>query len=80
MPPSVEVICQKHPYLGECLDIRKLDREWRQHVFESEAKPEMSWGKYWQVVRRTKVSKPNEVYFHLRVIPFFKRSRRKNIE
>ena len=28
--------------------------EWRLYVFESEAKPEMSWEKYWQVVRDAK--------------------------
>ena len=61
-PPSLEVICQKLPYLRECLDTRKLDREWRQHVFESEAKSEMSWGKYWRVIRDAKTVTGEQKY------------------
>lgn len=53
-PSSLEAICQKLPYLSECLDTGKLDREWRQHVFESEAKSDMSWDEYWRIIRDAK--------------------------
>lgn len=54
MPPSLEAICRKLPYLSEMLDTEKLDREWRQHAFESKIKPDLHWDEYWTIIRDAK--------------------------
>ena len=53
-PTSLQPICKKLPYLNECLDTSKLDREWHQHVFESEVKSEMRWNEYWSIIKKLK--------------------------
>ena len=45
-PPFPGLICQQLSYLKEWLDASVLDREWRLHVFETNANPEMSWNEY----------------------------------
>lgn len=58
-------ISEKLPYLGECLDTSKLDREERQHVFESEVKPGMTWSGYWKLIRDAKTVTGNCKYPNL---------------
>ena len=55
-PTSLQPICKKLPYLNECLDTSKLDREWHQHVFESEVKSEMRWNEYWSIIKKLKTA------------------------
>lgn len=46
VPPSLKAICRKLPYLSEMLDTEKLDREWRQHAFESKINRDLNWNEY----------------------------------
>ena len=53
-PPSLGPIADKLPYLKESLDIDELDREWRQHTFESGLTEDLMWDQYWLKVRDAK--------------------------
>jgi hypothetical protein len=54
VPPSLEDICRQLPYLSRVVDTRKLDREWREHAFESGIKRSLSWDEYWKIIRDAK--------------------------
>ena len=36
------------------MDLRRLDMQWRSHVFEDNAKPELQWSEYWLNIRDAK--------------------------
>ena len=54
IPPSLEGICQKLPYLREILNTEKLDREWREHAMHDKVNGDLSWEEYWTTVRDVK--------------------------
>ena len=39
-----------------------LDREWRPHVFEPNANPDMSWNEYWQIIKAAKIATGEQKY------------------
>ena len=54
IPPSLEGICQKLPYLKEILNTEKLDREWREHAMHDKVNGDLSWEEYWTTIRDVK--------------------------
>ena len=44
------------------MDLSTLDMEWRQHVFEENAKPDHQWGEYWLNIRDAKTSSGEPKY------------------
>ena len=65
IPVSLASVVKKLPYLSTILDINKLDCEWRQHVFEEDLNPDLSWEEYWMTVRNVKVSSGEPKYPNL---------------
>ena len=53
------------PYLNEVLDAKKLDAEWRQHVFDPNLSPHLEWGKYWSLVKDAKIPSDQAKYPNL---------------
>ena len=54
IPRSLGAIFQKLQYLKDDVDLRRLDMQWRSHVFEDNAKPELQWSEYWLNIRDAK--------------------------
>ena len=54
IPPSLEGICQKLPYLKEILNTEKLDHEWREHGMHDKVNGDLSWEEYWTTIRDVK--------------------------
>ncbi len=54
IPPSLAEITKKLPYVREILDVNELDREWRQHMFDSDVNGDMVWDQYWSKVKGAK--------------------------
>ncbi|CAB3981994.1 Hypothetical predicted protein [Paramuricea clavata] len=65
MPRSLWRISQKLPYLGDFLDVKKLDVEWRQQAFEENASPDLQWDDYWKMVRDSQTASGEAKYPNL---------------
>ena len=65
VPASLASVVKKLPYLNTILDTKKLDGEWRQHVFEENLGPDLSWEDYWMNVRNAKLSTGEPKYPNL---------------
>ena len=65
VPPSLVEVVKKLPYLNEVLDAKKLDAEWRQHVFDPNHSPHLEWGKYWSLVKDAKIPSGQAKYPNL---------------
>lgn len=65
VPPSLVEVVKKLPYLNEVLDAKKLDAEWRQHVFDPNLSPHLEWGKYWSLVKDAKIPSGQAKYPNL---------------
>ena len=47
------------------LDAKKLDTEWREHVFDGNLSPDLEWEKYWSYVKNAKVPSEEAKYPNL---------------
>ena len=65
VPPSLTEVVKKLPYLNTVLDTKKLDGEWREHVFEEKLTPDLKWEEYWLVVKDAKISSGEPKYPNL---------------
>ena len=50
IPPLLVRIIQMLPYLPNILDVKKLDRECREHSLEEHVKPDLHWDEYWSII------------------------------
>lgn len=64
-PPSLAEVVKKLPYLNAVLDPKKLDAEWREHVFHVKLTPELRWEEYWLEVRDAKAPSGEAKYPNL---------------
>ncbi|CAB4006035.1 zinc finger MYM-type 1-like [Paramuricea clavata] len=65
VPPSPTEVVKKLPYLNTVLATKKLDGEWREHVFEEKLTPDLKWEEYWLVIKDAKISSGEPKYPNL---------------
>ena len=54
VPHSLQMICEKLPYLSKVLDTGMLDMEWRLHALEEKTSEDDFFDKYWLAIRDAK--------------------------